>query len=265
MLEIRILHGTSEFQAADRLLRRVWNTRAGDDPPVAVDLMCALEHTGGYVSGAFLAGELVAAASGFLAEGAALHSHVVGVAAEARGRGVGQAIKAHQRAWAAERGLSSISWTFDPLVRRNAFFNLGRLGARAERYVPDFYGPMNDGINGGDLTDRLFAHWPVNPAPALDPARSPVPAAPDPGLSVLGGTEKAEVILDETGAPREPGGAAVLRCATPADAERLRREDPAEAARWRAAQRAALGGALARGYRIATFTRDGWYVLERAA
>ncbi|MEU1389293.1 MULTISPECIES: GNAT family N-acetyltransferase [unclassified Nonomuraea] len=252
MLEIRILHGTSEFQAADQLLRRVWNTRAGDDPPVAVDLMCALEHTGGYVGGAFLDGSLVAAASGFLAEGGSLHSHVVGVAAEARGRGIGQAIKAHQRAWAAERGLNSISWTFDPLVRRNAFFNLARLGARAERYVPDFYGPMNDGINGGDVTDRLFAHWPVHPAPA------PESYAP-------GGTEKAEVILDETGAPREPGGASVLRCATPADAERLRREQPGEAARWRTAQRAALGGALGRGYRIAAFTRDGWYVLERAA
>ncbi|GAA2313041.1 hypothetical protein GCM10010149_75100 [Nonomuraea roseoviolacea subsp. roseoviolacea] len=254
MVELRILHGTSQFQAADRLLRRIWNTRAGDDPPVAVDLMCALAHTGGYVAGAFLDGELVAAASGFLAEGASLHSHVVGVAAEAQGRGIGRAIKAHQRAWAAERGLNSISWTFDPLVRRNAFFNLARLGARAERYVPDFYGPMNDGINGGDVTDRLFAHWPVHPAPA--------PASPAFHPDRNG---EAEVILDESGAPREPGGAAVLRCATPADAERLRREHPEEAARWRTAQRAALGGALADGYRITAFTRDGWYVLERAA
>ncbi|MFI6924752.1 GNAT family N-acetyltransferase [Nonomuraea spiralis] len=250
MAELRILHGTSQFQAADRLLRRIWNTRAGDDPPVAVDLMCALAHTGGYVGGAFLDGELVAAASGFLAEGGSLHSHVVGVAPEAQGRGIGQAIKAHQREWAAERGLNSISWTFDPLVRRNAFFNLARLGARAERYVPDFYGPMNDGINGGDVTDRLFAHWPVHPAAT---ATGPL------------GDRDAEVILDERGTPREPGGAAVLRCATPADAERLRRERPEEAARWRAAQRAALGGALACGYRITAFTKDGWYVLERAA
>ncbi|WP_214408992.1 GNAT family N-acetyltransferase [Sphaerisporangium fuscum] len=250
MVELRILHGTSQFQAADRLLRRIWNTRAGDDPPVPVDLMCALDHAGGYVGGAFIDGELVAAASGFLAEGGSLHSHIVGVAAEARGKGIGQAIKAHQRQWAAERGLNFISWTFDPLVRRNAFFNLARLGARAERYVPDFYGPMNDGINGGDATDRLLAYWPVHPAPeAFAPDRS----------------AEAEVILDESGTPREPGGAAVLRCATPADAERLRREHPEEAARWRAAQRAALGGALARGYRIAAFTRDGWYVLERAA
>ncbi|MFF5208285.1 GNAT family N-acetyltransferase [Streptosporangium sp. NPDC000396] len=250
MVELRILHDTSQFQAADRLLRRIWATRPGDDPPLAVDLMCALDHTGGYVGGAFLDGELVAAASGFLAEGGSLHSHIVGVAPEARGRGVGQAIKAHQRRWAAERGLNSISWTFDPLVRRNAFFNLARLGARAERYVPDFYGPMNDGINGGDASDRLFAHWPVNPGPAPSPPR---------------GSEAAVVILDETGSAHEPGGAAVLRCATPADAERLRREHPGEAVRWRTAQRAALGGALADGYRITAFTRDGWYVLERAA
>lgn len=244
------LTGTSQLLAADRLLRRIWNIRTGDDPPLAVDIMCALVHTGGYVGGAYLGDELIGVAAGFLAEGDSLHSHVAGVAAEAQGRGIGKAIKAHQREWAAERGLKSISWTFDPLVRRNAFFNLAKLGARAERYLPDFYGPLTDGINDGDVSDRLLAHWPVEPAPVPEAAR---PA------------EGAVVILDEFGAGHEPLGAAVLHCATPADIERLRREQPEEATRWRAAQRAALTGALDEGYRITAFTKDGWYVLESAA
>ncbi|WP_433257980.1 GNAT family N-acetyltransferase [Streptosporangium sp. CA-135522] len=248
-VDVISLHGTSQLQAADRLLRRIWNTRAGDDPPLALDIMCALDHTGGYIGGAYLHGELVGVAAGLLAAGAGLHSHVAGVAPEAQGRGVGQAIKAHQRAWAAERGLSSISWTFDPLVRRNAYFNLSRLGVTAERYLPDFYGPMTDGINDGDVSDRLLAHWPVASAPAVPPRRTE--------------TEEAVVILDEGGVTRERLGSAVLRCATPADVERLRREYPEEARRWRAAQRAALGGALDDGYRITGFTRSGWYVLER--
>ena len=56
-------------------------------------------------------------------------------------------------------GMAKIVWTFDPLVRRNAMFNLARLGARATRYEVDFYGPVRDAINGEDETDRLVVEW----------------------------------------------------------------------------------------------------------
>ncbi|WP_271217801.1 GNAT family N-acetyltransferase [Streptosporangium carneum] len=245
------LRGTSDLQRADRLLRRIWGTRPGDDPPLGVDVMCALAHTGGYVGGAFLEGELVAVSVGFLASGRTLHSHVAGVAPEAQGRGVGLALKEHQRAWAAERGLDAISWTFDPLVRRNAYFNLSRLGATVVEYLPDFYGPMSDGINDGDVSDRLFVTWPVTPAPG------PVPVPEPEALAA------AAPILEETGAVRDGEGAPSLRCATPPDVERLREDDPGAARHWRAALGGALGGALADGYRITGFTRSGWYLLAR--
>ena len=45
----------------------------------------------------------------------------------------------------------------DPLVRRNAAFNLNALGTRAVAFHPDFYGPMGDAINAGDASDRLEA------------------------------------------------------------------------------------------------------------
>ena len=61
--------------------------------------------------------------------------------------------------WALARGLAQVSWTFDPLVRRNAYFNLAKLGARPRAYLVNFYGPMSDGINAGDDTDRLEAQW----------------------------------------------------------------------------------------------------------
>lgn len=243
------LHGTADLRRADRLLRQVWGTRPGDDPPISLDVMCALAHTGGYVGGAFLGEELVGAAAGFLASGASLHSHVAGVASQARGLGVGLALKEHQRAWAAERGLTSVSWTFDPLVRRNAYFNLVKLGARAVEYLPDFYGPMTDGINDGDVSDRLFVTWPVTP----DPAYAPVTEAP----------ESAVTVLDEAGAVRPGNGAEALRCATPPDIERLREEEPGEARHWRAALGGVLGSAFADGYRIIGFTRSGWYLLAR--
>ena len=50
-------------------------------------------------------------------------------------------------------------WTFDPMVARNAWFNLGKLGAVADRFYPDFYGPMTDAINAGERSDRLVIRW----------------------------------------------------------------------------------------------------------
>ena len=50
-------------------------------------------------------------------------------------------------AWALERGLSEVTWTFDPLVRRNAWFNIEVLGGHITEYVPNFYGTMSDSIN----------------------------------------------------------------------------------------------------------------------
>src|SRR5262249_42274544 len=89
----------------------------------------------------------------------ALHSHVAGIDERMRGHSVGFALKLHQRAWALLRGVVEIEWTFDPLVRRNAHFNLGKLAADAVEYLPNFYGRMDDGINGADDTDRLLVSW----------------------------------------------------------------------------------------------------------
>ncbi len=243
---IRSLHGTRALQCADRLLRGVWGTRRGDDPPIPLDLLCAFAHTGGYVGGAFIGEELVGVAAGFRAADRSLHSHVAGVAAGARGRGVGRALKEHQRAWAAEQGLAAVSWTFDPLVRRNAFFNLARLGARVDAYLPDFYGPMTDGINDGGPSDRLYVTWPTD-------AAAPPPLSDHDGV----------VVVDEAGTVREAGDAPLLLCATPADVESMRAADPAAAGRWRAALERGLGDALGRGYRVTGFTRSGWYLLAR--
>ncbi len=246
-LQVSTLHGTPDLQRADRLLREVWGSRPGDDPPLALDLMCAFAHTGSYVGGAYLDGELVGVAAGFLTADRTLHSHVAGVAAAARGRGVGRALKEHQREWAARHGLTAVSWTFDPLVRRNAFFNLARLGAGVADYLPDFYGPMTDGLNDGGPSDRLYVTWPLS-GPELTPA--------DDG--------RRRTVVDEAGVVHDPSGAALIRCATPPDIERLRAEDPAAARRWRTALREGLGGALAQGYRVTGFTRDGWYLLGGA-
>lgn len=240
-LRIESLTSLADLRAAEALLREVWGAGHGD-APLALDVMCALAHTGGYVTGAFLGDRLVGVAAGFRGVEDGLHSHIAGVLPECQGRKVGHALKLHQREWAAEHGINSVTWTFDPLVRRNAYFNLARLGAVVEKYLPDFYGPMADGINDGGASDRLFVRW-SHDTPA-DP--------PDvPRATVL--TEDL-VIAPVTGGP--------LRCATPADIEDLRRTAPSQAREWREALRTTLGGALDAGYRVTGFTRDGYYLLD---
>ena len=79
-------------------------------------------------------------------------------------RGVGRALKLAQRAHCLDVGIEEVRWTFDPMVARNARFNLVKLGAEATRLLPDFYGEMTDRLN---RDDRLLGEqqWPVVAAP----------------------------------------------------------------------------------------------------
>ena len=69
-----------------------------------------------------------------------MHSHMVAAVPDRRHAGVGYALKLAQRASTLEQGIEMMRWTFDPMVARNAWFNLGKLGALADRFDPDFYG-----------------------------------------------------------------------------------------------------------------------------
>ena len=244
---VRDLVRIEDLRAAETLFAATWPGQ----PPATAGLLKALVHAGGYVSGAYAGEELVGAAAAFLAEhgGPALHSHLAAVPPAARGLGVGLALKLHQRDWAAARGLHVVTWTFDPLVRRNAWFNLAKLGAGVEAYLPDFYGPMDDGVNDGGPSDRLLAVWPT--------ARTTSSAVTDP--------EGWVPVLDDvdgrpTARPR-PSTATRLAVATPGDVEALRRHDRELALAWRLAVRDALAPLLERG-RVRGFTRAGSYLVD---
>ena len=196
-----------------------------------------------------------------------LHSHIVGLLPETRARGVGLAVKLHQRAWALARGIDLVTWTFDPLVRSNAYFNLTKLGAEATAYHPDFYGAMDDGINAGEESDRLLVTWALDSPRAVAASEGAVGvglAAPtDDTVLVEAGTA---VLLEEDGRGRpvaHPCRGPRLLCRVPADIVALRRADPALARQWRRAVRDTLGAAVAEGYRATAATRNGWYVLDR--
>jgi predicted GNAT superfamily acetyltransferase len=246
-VEVRLLEEVKDLAEVDRLFCGVWG--GSPQEAVSIHMMRALAHTGNYVAGTFAAdGCLVGASVGFLTEGAgSLHSHISGVDPRFQGRGIGYALKLHQRDWTRSRGIEHITWTFDPLIRRNAWFNLAKLGARAESYHVDFYGPMNDGINGGDPTDRLFVVW------ELDRAVEPVATERARPLLAVG-PDGRPVVLD-------PDGGGPVTCQVPPDAVGLRGRDPGLAGDWRLALRATMGQVMAGGARVTAFTPDGRYVL----
>jgi predicted GNAT superfamily acetyltransferase len=253
------LEDHAALRAGADLLNRVW--RADPSEPVATyPLLRTYVYSGNYVVGAFRGSRLVAIAVGFLGPGGQLHSDLVGVLPDERGKGVGFAVKQHQRAWAIRHGLAEVRWTFDPLIRRNARFNLQRLGASAVAYLHDFYGRLTDGLNALDETDRIAVHWQVCSDRAVRAARGRLPDI-DPD-ALRGG----DVVVDSEGNVSEPAsGAQVRLVAVPADIEGLAIQDRERSARWRRAVRSGLAGALADGYQITDFSADGSYVLRRVA
>jgi predicted GNAT superfamily acetyltransferase len=254
------LSGIAQLRDVEALLQRVW--RASHPAEIAAaSLLRMYAYSGNYVVGAYRAGHLIGASTGFFgrAHGRAhLHSFVAGVEPGGLGKGVGFALKQHQRAWTLERGVAEVHWTYDPLVLRNAYFNLQKLGVSVTDYLPEFYGPMLDGINLGDLSDRLYVVWRLD-VPRVVAAAHGSPREVDPGGAV------ALVSQDAGGAPvvSTVEEAGPLQVAVPDDVEALRERDPVTALRWRYAVRDALAGRLAAGWRVDGITRDGRYLLVR--
>ena len=261
-VSVRELADLADLAEMVDLLSTIWGRTA--NPPVTIELLRAFTKAGNYVAGAFEGDRLVGACVGFFHAPAedALHSHIAGVASSATGRSVGFALKLHQRAWALLRGVSEIAWTFDPLVSRNAYFNLVKLAARPVEYLPNFYGPMSDTINGADDdSDRLLVRWRLrDPAVALAGAGGSVSASGADELAA-GAVVALGVAEDGTPVPGRLDGATSL-VAVPRDVELLRASDPALAQRWRVAVREALSALVADGGRIDGFDRAGWYVVR---
>jgi predicted GNAT superfamily acetyltransferase len=257
--EIREIEDPHELEELSRLLSILWS---GDtiNRQMTTNLLKALAETGHYVAGSFVEGQIVGASVAFFAAPPTtnLHSHITGIAEGNAARSLGFALKLHQRAWALQRGADTISWTFDPLVRRNGYFNIGKLRAHVVEYLPNFYGEMQDRINAGDQSDRLMVSWDL--------------LAPEVVLLCKGGpvaTWDEESHIDRVlsvaadGSPRRSRwdrSRAVL--AVPQDVEVMRLQDPLLAREWRLALRDVLGGALANGARIVGFWRSEGYVVD---
>jgi predicted GNAT superfamily acetyltransferase len=261
---VRVLATAASTKEASELLRSIWRT-SESAAPVNPELLRALGHAGNYVAGAYVDDQLVGVSVAFFTGDSppALHSHITGIAPDFQGCGIGYALKQDQRTWALERGVEHIEWTMDPLVRRNAFFNLAKLGARAVAYLPDFYGAMEDGLNADDDSDRLLISWPLqSPAAVAAAAGVPVLVDADGAPTWLGIGKDSEPVLPDR-LDGAGGVAGVVRCAIPRDITAIRAVDPPLARRWRHALRSTLGAALEDTATIRGVDADGAYVVAK--
>ncbi len=162
---IRECDTIEEMKKCVEIQRRVFSSTDLEISPARHLLVS--KHAGGWTLGAYIGDTLagfVLSVPMFRGDGRALYSHMTGVEKEFQNLGIGAKLKWAQRQRALEEGINYIKWTFQPVLARNAYFNLERLGAEIKTYMPNFYGFDSDGNSDvGDAvgvpSDRLFAEW----------------------------------------------------------------------------------------------------------
>ena len=244
-VELRPLTTPEQFDDALEVMIATW----GPFQLLPREVFTALAHSGNVPWGAYDGDRLVGFVLGWAGVddgGLHVHSHMLAALPDRRHRGVGYAMKLAQRAQALEQGIHVARWTFDPLVARNAWLNLGKLGAFADRFGRAFYGEMTDDLNRGDRTDRLVVRWELDPEPGPRPVSGDLPAV----LAAEGDPASPD---PTPGVDPDPGGAVIE---VPRDHPAIRDRDPALADRWRDAVALAIEKSFAAGLVVVSFDRE---------
>jgi predicted GNAT superfamily acetyltransferase len=290
---LQILEKPDEMEAVEGLQRLVWAGAETDVVPA--HMLLAAIHNGGLLIGAF---EGASSLVGFVFGFPGLYStpdgprpkhcsHLLAVHPDTRSRGLGFALKRAQWQMVRHQGLDRITWTYDPLLSRNAYLNIARLGAVCSTYLRDEYGSMRDEMNQGLPSDRFQVDWWVNskrvirrlskrPRLQLDlahflaagvkiinPSHTDGTSWPRPG-SVIELEVSAETLDEEVAGVKEP----LALIEIPADFLALKAAEPALSVEWRSHTRALFEDLFQRGYLVTDFihlpgaTPRSFYVLS---
>jgi predicted GNAT superfamily acetyltransferase len=258
--ELRDITNPNELELLEEVQKAAWGY---DDREVTPgSLMVASIHSGGIVVAAFPQGSSapVGFAFGFPAvRGGRLlhHSHLLAIAPAHRGTGLARELKLMQRARALEAGFDLMTWTFDPLISKNARLNLGKLGAKAVSYHADWYA-IRGGIYAGLPADRFMVEWDLRRESSEHPFTL---AKGELALEAVSGN----VNLGVNRANLELNSNSVL-IEVPRDIEALKRDNLEIARAWRLAHREVFPAYFARGYvatDLASIDTRTFYVLEK--
>lgn len=162
--DIRALETAESMQGIEALQQAIWPGSLADIVPLHVLITAA--HNCGLVLGAYQQERMIGMLFGFAGLFKSLGgfkpkhcSHMLGVLPEFRNSGVGFALKCFQRNVVLSQGIDLVTWTYDPLLSRNAWLNINRLGAICKTYKRSEYGKMKDGLNAKVDSDRFQVDW----------------------------------------------------------------------------------------------------------
>lgn len=169
-ITIRAVESIADIEKLETLQLTIWDM--GEMEVIPARTMHAIAYNGGLLLGAYDGDEVI----GFIfavigtvqgldtridqvaAARLQLYSAIMGVLPGYQEQGVGYRLKLAQREFALRQGLRLVTWTYDPLESRNAWLNIGKLGAVCHQYLRNFHGKLG-GINEGLATDRFYVEW----------------------------------------------------------------------------------------------------------
>ncbi len=263
-VSIRDCATLEEYLECVAIQEETWGRAFSERVPAAI--LRVTQRVGGITAGAFDAsGQMLGFVFGITGvdNGDLVHwSDMLAVRPEARGRHLGERLKQYQRRKVCALGVRRIMWTFDPLVSRNAHFNINRLGAMPVEYAENLYGTTRSALHGALPTDRFIVAWDCTSA-APNHSADGVAASDVPLLNpVSNGTPTLASV----------GDADRVRVQIPIDVQPIIQQQPVLAARWRDITRRTIGARLAAGYRVSAFVRADeaggslpYYVLARTS
>lgn len=258
---IRDCETLEDYLACVAIQEETWGRGFSERVPAAI--LRVSQRVGGIAAGAFdPQGQMLGFVFGItgVQDGDLVHwSDMLAVRAGARGRHIGAQLKQFQRQKICALGVRTMMWTFDPLVARNAHFNMNSLGAFPTEYVVNMYGTTRSALHGALPTDRFIVSWECQPE---------VPHQARDGTGAYGDVPLMNPVAHGTPSLATVDDAPQLRLQIPSDVQPIIQQQPALAARWREVTRRAFMNRMAAGYRVSAFVREvggelPYYVLTR--
>jgi len=278
MFTIRLIETPEELRLVEELQQAVWP--GSDIDVVPMHMLITAVHNGGLVLGAFDGEKIIGFVFGFpglesTPDGPRPKhcSHMMGVHPDCRDDGVGFALKRAQWQMVRHQGLDHVTWTYDPLLSRNAYLNIAKLGAVCVTYHQSEYGDMRDGLNVGLPSDRFQVDWWIN-TPRVE-RRLSKQARPTLKLNdvIKTGLRSFYAVNSSGGLIRPPEHVPpfddrLLLAEIPADFLALKEKDFPLARDWRFFTRELFETAFAKGFIVTDFVFDktenisrGFYIL----
>lgn len=254
-ISIRELSSLDDLEQVAAMQVSVWG-----GAPIPIHQTRTAVKNGGLILGAFDAKKMVGflyGFPGFDGKSVYLCSHQLGVDPQYQGQGIGSRLKLAQESYALEKGYALIRWTYDPLESRNAYLNMGKLGAVCFDYVENCYGEMKDDFNRGLPSDRFWVHW------YIGPKRQMIAQKVQQYMSSKSRIEVLHVSTDSNGFPRLVGTPqvpaaenTVLEVPIPSHFQSMKQRDAGLALEWRLKCRHVFEQLFATGWVVAGVQRD---------